>query len=118
MRSCDFVSYPSSRRLGVALLAALVLTLPGGASLAGVSARTAGGDASDGIQGMQGGVAWMGGGVGEDARDSMRRAASAYNVRVVFSERQGAYLADVPFTGSLGDGKQLLSGSARGPCST
>lgn len=102
-----FASDPPLRRVGLALLAALVLALHGGALFA------VGTDDARG--GAQGSVAWMGGGVGEDARDAMRLAASGYNVHVVFSERRGAYLADVPFTVTRGGGAELVSGISPGP---
>lgn len=43
-------------------------------------------------------VAWMSGGIGEADRAQMNRAAADYNLRVVFSDRAGHYLADVPFS--------------------
>lgn len=43
-------------------------------------------------------VAWMSGGIGEADRARMNRAAADYNLRVVFSDRAGHYLADVPFS--------------------
>lgn len=102
-----FASDPPLRRVGLALLAALVLALHGGALFA------AGTDDARG--GAQGSVAWMGGGVGEDGRDAMRLAASGYNVHVVFSERRGAYLADVPFTVTRSGAGEIVSGISPGP---
>ncbi len=43
-------------------------------------------------------VAWMSGGIGEADRAQMNRAAADYNLQVVFSDRAGHYLADVPFS--------------------
>lgn len=43
-------------------------------------------------------VAWMSGGIGEADRARMNRAAADYNLQVVFSDRAGHYLADVPFS--------------------
>lgn len=63
----------------------------------------------------QAGISWISGGVGDDARDEMRKAASAYNVLVVFSERGGAYLAEIPFTVSRRDGREVLAGTTDGP---
>lgn len=60
-------------------------------------------------------ISWMSGGIGDDARDTMRRAAGAYNVHLVFSDRQGHYLAEVPFTVTRRDGRQLHSGISPGP---
>lgn len=63
----------------------------------------------------QAGISWISGGIGDDARDEMRKAASAYNVLVVFSERSGAYLAEIPFTVSGRDGREVLAGTTDGP---
>lgn len=43
-------------------------------------------------------VAWTSGGIGEADRARMNRAAADYNLQVVFSDRAGHYLADVPFS--------------------
>ncbi|MGV0949637.1 MAG: hypothetical protein ACOYB3_03125 [Azonexus sp.] len=58
---------------------------------------------------------WMSGGVSYEARDEMRRAAAAYNVHLMFSNRQGSYLADIPFTVSKPNGRELYSGVSEGP---
>jgi len=60
-------------------------------------------------------IPWMSGGIGEEARDEMRKAASSYNVQIVFSNRQGSYLADIPFTVAGRDGRQIISGVSEGP---
>lgn len=60
-------------------------------------------------------VAWMSGGIGDEARDEMRRVAADYNVHLVFSNRDGAYLADIPFTVSRADGVEIHSGVSEGP---
>ena len=60
-------------------------------------------------------ISSLSGGVGDDARAEMRQAAAAYNVHVVFSERQGSYLANIPFTVALGDGREIYSGVSEGP---
>lgn len=61
------------------------------------------------------GISWMSGGIGEDARDEMRKAASGYNVLVVFSGRHGAYLSGIPFTVTRRDGREVFSGITDGP---
>ena len=38
-------------------------------------------------------LAWMSGGIGDEARDEMRKAAAAYSVHMVFSDREGSYLS-------------------------
>lgn len=63
----------------------------------------------------QAGISWMSGGIGDEARDEMRKAASGYNVLVVFSERGGAYLAEIPFSVSGRDGREVLAGTTDGP---
>lgn len=63
----------------------------------------------------QAGIPWMSGGIGDDARDEMRKAATAYNVQIIFSDRQGSYLADIPFAVSGRNGKEILAGVSEGP---
>lgn len=60
-------------------------------------------------------VPWISGGVSDEARDEMRKAAPAYNVHLMFSNRQGSYLADIPFAVSKLDGRELYSGVSEGP---
>lgn len=106
------VSDPPLRRIGLALLAALVLALHGAPLFADEVSDVVNFNATGSGQGN---IAWISGGVGEDARDSMRSAANAYNVHIIFSDRRGAYLADVPFTVSRRDGSQLHAGTSPGP---
>lgn len=58
---------------------------------------------------------WISGGVGDDEIKEMRKAAAAYNVHLMFSNRQGHYLADIPFKVSKLDGRELYSGVSEGP---
>ena len=58
---------------------------------------------------------WLSGGVGEDSRDEMRRAASAYNVHLLFHTTGGAYLASVPFSVATANGQEIYSGVSDGP---
>lgn len=60
-------------------------------------------------------LSWMSGGIGDDARDEMRKAAAAYSVHLVFSNREGAYLAGIPFTVTMLNGHELYSGVSAGP---
>lgn len=92
----------------LALVAALSCTSLAAAERgepAGDNVRTAGAAA----------IPWMSGGIGDESRDAMRQAAADYNVLIVFSDRQGSYLADVPFTVAGRDGREILSGVSDGP---
>ena len=60
-------------------------------------------------------IPWMSGGIGDEARDEMRKAAATYNVLIVFSNRQGSYLASVPFAVAGRDGREILAGVSEGP---
>ncbi len=60
-------------------------------------------------------IPWISGGVSDEARDEMRKSAAAYNVHLMFSNPQGAYLADIPFTVSTVNGRELFSGVSAGP---
>ena len=58
---------------------------------------------------------WMSGGIGDEARDEMRKAAAAYSVHLVFSDREGSYLAGISFTVNRLKGWELYSGVSVGP---
>ena len=60
-------------------------------------------------------LSWMSGGIGDEARDEMRKAAAAYSVHLVFSDQQGAYLAGIPFSVTKLNGRELYSGVSAGP---
>ena len=60
-------------------------------------------------------VAWMSGGIGDEARDEMRKAAAAYSVHLVFSDREGSYLAGIPFVVARPNGKEIYAGVSAGP---
>ena len=60
-------------------------------------------------------IPWISGGVSYEARDEIRNAAAAYSVHVMFSNRQGSYLADIPFSVSTLSGRELVSGVSEGP---
>lgn len=59
-------------------------------------------------------VLWMSGGIGDDARDEMRKAAATYNVQLMFADRQGSYLADIPFAVRR-NGREIYAGISEGP---
>jgi hypothetical protein len=63
----------------------------------------------------QAGIPWMSGGIGYSARDAMRKAAQQYNVHLVFSARNGGYLAAIPVTVTRHDGQQVYAGISAGP---
>lgn len=58
---------------------------------------------------------WTSGGVGEEARAEMLAVASAYNVHVLFSRTDGAYLAGVPFAVADNAGRVIDNGISDGP---
>lgn len=61
------------------------------------------------------GMAWLSGGVGDEALQEMRKVAANYNVHVIFSDRQGKYLANIPFKVDGKDGQNIHSGVSDGP---
>lgn len=63
----------------------------------------------------QGAIPWLSGGVGDEARDEMRKVQADYNVLITFSRRQGSYMANVPFTVSAAKERKILSGVSEGP---
>lgn len=60
-------------------------------------------------------IPWMSGGIGDEARDEMRKATASYNVHIIFSTQQGSYLANVPFSVSRRSGSDIISGVSEGP---
>ena len=63
----------------------------------------------------QAAIPWMSGGVGEEARDAMRAAASNYNVHIVFSRADGSYVATIPFAVARQGSEVILAGVSDGP---
>lgn len=61
------------------------------------------------------GVAYMSGGVGEDEREAMHELARNYNLRLVFAEKDGAYLSDVKVDIRNAAGRDILSAVSNGP---
>jgi hypothetical protein len=60
-------------------------------------------------------IAWMSGGIGGEAREEMRKEAAVYSVHLVFSDRNGGYLAGIPFTVAHLNGREIYSGISEGP---
>ncbi|PKO49339.1 MAG: hypothetical protein CVU31_01115 [Betaproteobacteria bacterium HGW-Betaproteobacteria-4] len=60
-------------------------------------------------------VSWLSGGVGDEAMSEMRALATAYNVQVLLTGRDGHYLASIPFTVSRRNGQVMVSGVTEGP---
>ena len=60
-------------------------------------------------------IPWISGGIGDDARVEMRKSVTAYNLQIVFSDRQGSYLASVPFVVMGYNGREVLAGVSEGP---
>ena len=63
-------------------------------------------------------IAWMSGGVGDEALAEMQKAAAAYNVHLMFSNQTGNYLAAVPFTVAQSappNAREIYSGVSKGP---
>lgn len=63
----------------------------------------------------QGAIPWLSGGIGDEARDEMRKVQGEYNVLIVFSRRQGSYMANIPFAVSAAKEREILSGISEGP---
>ncbi|KAB2970243.1 hypothetical protein [Zoogloea sp.] len=62
-----------------------------------------------------GAVEWMSGGIGAPDRERLHAAAGHYNVLVVFSDREGHYLADVPFAVKDCKGRPIQADVSEGP---
>lgn len=58
---------------------------------------------------------WTSGGVSNEGREEMQKAAADFNVHVIFSTRHGKYHADVPFRVFRNDGRLFVSGVSEGP---
>lgn len=95
------------RQRWVTAAMAIGLALPAAAQTADAGASGAPSSAA--------GIAVLSGGVGETAKEEMKRAAKDFNVRLVFSNRQGEHLADVPYTVTDARGRNVASGTTEGP---
>lgn len=78
-------------------------------------AAQSGGDAGAARPHMAEGVAILSGGVGDASKEEMKQAATDYNVRLVFSNRRGEYLADIPYTVTDARKRAVVSGTSDGP---
>lgn len=90
----------------------VALALPGLPAWAGELGEVA---KQNTISAPQAELSWMSGGIGDEARDEMRKAAAAYSVHLVFSDQRGAYLAGIPFSVTRLNGRELYSGVSAGP---
>ncbi|HWP59682.1 MAG TPA: carboxypeptidase-like regulatory domain-containing protein [Candidatus Acidoferrales bacterium] len=61
------------------------------------------------------GFPYMAGGVGSDEREQMSREARAYNLKLMFTEDMGVYLADVRVRIRDRSGKELVNVVSGGP---
>lgn len=61
------------------------------------------------------GIAYMSGGVGADEREAMQGLARNYNLRLVFADKEGAYLSDVKVDIRNAAGRDILSAVSNGP---
>jgi hypothetical protein len=60
-------------------------------------------------------IVWMSGGIGDEARAEMRKEAAVYSVHLMFSDRNGDYLAGIPFMVAHLNGREIYSGVSEGP---
>lgn len=60
-------------------------------------------------------IYWLSGGIGDESRVEMQQSAAEYNVHLMFTNRQGEFLADIPVTIATRSGQVLYSGISDGP---
>lgn len=94
----------TTRRIACGAAALLALTVPAAAQ-----------QASGGNGAAPGGIPILSGGVGDASVAEMKEAARNYNVRLVFSNRRGEYVADVPYTITDARRREVASGTSEGP---
>lgn len=94
----------TTRRIACGAAALLALTVPAAAQ-----------QASGGNGTAPGGIPILSGGVGDASVAEMKEAARNYNVRLVFSNRRGEYVADVPYTITDARRREVASGTSEGP---
>jgi hypothetical protein len=90
---------------------ALMLQLPAMAADANSTVQAPVGNGEAGVSG----IGILSGGIGQDGQEEMLRVAKTYNVHVLFATRQGAYLADIPFTVTDQKGNQVAAAMSDGP---
>lgn len=105
-----FLRFPTGVRLASLLPVFLALQCaPLQADMADDEARFNAASAS------QAAIPWRSGGVGDEAREEMRKAAASYNVHLTFIDRQGAYLSGIPVSVRRRSGQEIYSGVSEGP---
>lgn len=90
----------------IATLLALAATLPATTALAQDTALE---------QGEYEGVPYLSGGVSLDEREQLFFTASDYNLKLLFAEKGGSYLADTEVVVTTRDGRKVLELIAQGP---
>lgn len=98
-----------TKRCGLLLLTLALQGLPAWSGEIGDAAKR------NTVSAAQAELPWMSGGVGDEARDEMRKSGAAYSVHIVFSDREGGYLAAVPFSVMQRNGRELYAGVSSGP---
>lgn len=63
----------------------------------------------------EGNVAYVSGGIGEDERDEIRLRERDFNLKLLFSERDGSYLGDVDVLLQNAKGESILDLHSVGP---
>lgn len=61
------------------------------------------------------GIPYMSGGIGEEERAQFLSAAPTFNLKLVFAEKTGSYLANVAVSIADGKGRKVLELPAEGP---
>ena len=64
---------------------------------------------------QSGSVAYISGGVSEEARDNLQAMRQDFNLKLVLATRSGAYLSDVDVVVSDAQGQRLLDARSEGP---
>ena len=62
-----------------------------------------------------GGIAYVSGGISEEARDSLQALAREFNVKLVLATKSGAFLSDVAVSVDDATGKRVLEAKSDGP---
>jgi hypothetical protein len=61
------------------------------------------------------GFPYLSGGVGSDERDALEERGKGFNLKLVFAERRGPFLADVRIVIADGKGAEVISLASAGP---
>jgi hypothetical protein len=89
-------------------VAALALGLTGLGPAVGVAADARQIDEASGVR-------YMSGGIGIDEQQSMEQAASGFDLKLVFANHAGEYLADIPVVIEDRHGTPILRATSEGP---